>query len=59
MQRIGSKSITYKNDPPPRNQALISQSQVEYVEDIFVTRDTENLGMTRREVIHKISDIGQ
>ena len=45
--------------PPPRNQALLSHRQVKYVEDIIVTRDTANLGMSRKEVIQIISDIGQ
>ena len=40
LQSIGSKPITYENAFPPINQALISQSHVNYVEDILVTRDT-------------------
>ena len=43
--------------PPPRKQALLSQSQVKYSEDIIVTRDTVKLGMSRREVIQTISGI--
>ena len=38
---------------------LLSQRQEKYVEDISVTRDMEKLGMSRREVIYMISDIGQ
>ena len=59
LQRIGSKPITYNNSFPPIKRAFISQSQVKYVEDIIFTGDTANLGMSRREVIQKISDIGQ
>ena len=59
LQRIGNKAITNENAYSPRQGALISQRQVKYVEDIIVTRDTENLGMSRSEVIQKISDIGQ
>ena len=59
LQNIGSKPITFYNDSPPRNQALLSQRQVTYVGDIFFTRDTENLGISMREVIQMISDIGQ
>ena len=44
---------------PLVNRALLSQSQVKYVEDINVTIYTENLGISRREVIQTISDIGQ
>ena len=59
LQRIGSKPITYKNASPPRNWALLSQRQVKYVEYVIVTRYMSNLGVSRREVIQKISDIGQ
>ena len=59
LKNIGSKPITYNNALPPINQALILQSQVKYVEDIFVTRDTSTIGMSRRGVIQTISDIGK
>ena len=59
LQSIGIISITFKNSFPPVNQALLSHNQVNYVEDIIVTRDTANLGMSRRGVIQTISDIGQ
>ena len=59
MKRIGSKPITNENASPPRNQTLILQRQANYVEDIIVTFDTANLGVSRRKVIQKISDIGQ
>ena len=51
--------ITYENAFPRRNPALILQRQVKYVEDIIFTRDTTNLGVSSREVIQTISDIGQ
>ena len=59
LQSIGRKTITYKNAFPPRKGALLSQIQVKYAEYIIVTRDTADLGMSRREVIQTISDIGQ
>ena len=59
LQSIGRKPITYENALPSRKQALLSQRQVNYVEYIIVTRDTENLGMSRGGVIKTISDIGQ
>ena len=59
FKRIGSKAITYKNASPPKNQALILQRQLKYVEDIIVTIDTSKLGMSRTEVKHTISYIGQ
>ena len=39
-------------------QALLSQSQVKYVENKIVTRDMTNLGMSRKEAIQEILDIG-
>ena len=59
LQRICSKSITYKNAFPPRNQAFLSQRQVKYAADIIVTRDMANLGMSRREAIQAILDTVQ
>ena len=51
--------ITHESSFPPINQALISQRKVKYVEDITFTRYTENLGVSRRDVIQTISDIGK
>ena len=48
LKVIGSKPITYGNSFSPINQALILQVQVKYVEDIIVTRDTANFGISRR-----------
>ena len=59
LKTIVSKPITYENYSPLRYQTLLLESQVKYVEDIVVTRDTANLGMLRKEVIKFISDIGQ
>ena len=42
-----------------KNRALLSENQVKYVEDIIFKRDTENLGVSRKEVIQVISYIGQ
>ena len=41
------------------NQALLLEIQVNCVEDIIVTRDTENFGVLRKDVIQLISCIGQ
>ena len=38
---------------------MLSDIQVNYVEDITVTRDMANLGMSRKEAIQAISDIVQ
>ena len=40
LQSISSNPINIDNASPPRKQALLSQRQVKYVEDVIVTRDT-------------------
>ena len=42
-----------------KKRALLLESQVKYVEGIIFKRDTENLGMSRKEVIQVISELGQ
>ena len=59
LQKIGSSLITFENASPPGKQAFLSQNQVKYVEYIIVIRYTAKLGVSRREVIQMISDIGQ
>ena len=59
LQRIGRKPITYENVFPGKKRSLQSNSQVKYVEDIIIKRDTSNLGMSRKELIQVISDLSQ
>ena len=59
LQRIGRKPITYDNVFPDKKSAFLSNSQVKYVKDIIIKRDTANLGMSRKEVIQVISELGQ
>ena len=59
LRRIDRKPITYENVFPDKNRALLSNFQVKYVEDIIIKRDTENLGIPRKEVIQVISELGQ
>ena len=59
LRRIGRKPITYDNVFPEKKRSLLSNSQVKYVEDIIIKIDTENLGMSRKEVIQVISELGQ
>ena len=59
LQRIGRKTITYKNFFPEKKRSLLSNSQVNYVEDIIIKRETEKLGMSRKEAIQVISELGQ
>ena len=40
-------------------RAFILKMQVKYVQYIIVTRDAENLGISRKEVIQVVLDIGQ
>ena len=59
LRKICRKPITYDNVFLDKKRALLSNSQVKYVEDIIITRDTGNLGMSRKEVIQVISELGQ
>ena len=59
LRRIGRKPITYENVFPVKKRSLLSEMQVKYVEDIIIKRDTTNLGMSRKEVIQVISELGQ
>ena len=54
LRRIGRKPITYENIYPEKKRSLLSNFQVKYVEDIIIKIDTENLGMSRKEVIQVI-----
>ena len=45
LRRIGRKLITYDNVLPDKKMALLSNSQVKYVEDIIIKRDTANQGI--------------
>ena len=42
-----------------RYQVLLIKRHVKYVEDIVVTGDMEKPGMSRKEVIQVISELGQ
>ena len=59
LNRIVRNPITYEKDFHLRYQELLSDSQVNYVEDKIVTRDMANLGMSRKEAIQAIPDIVQ
>ena len=59
FQIIGRKPITYENSFPMKKMLLLSENQVKYVEDIIVKIDTENLWISRREVIRVKSYLRQ
>ena len=58
-KRIVIDNITYENAFHLRYKDPLLERQVKYVEDIIVTRDMTNLGMSRNEVMQVISYIGQ
>ena len=58
LRRIGRKPITYDNVFPEKKISLLSNSQVKYVKGILIKIDTANLGVSRKEVIQVISEIG-
>ena len=59
LRRIGRKPITYENIFTEKKRSLLSNLQVKYVEDIIIKIDAANLGMSRKEVIQVISELGQ
>ena len=42
-----------------KNRALLSENKVKYMEDIIVKRGTTNLGISSKEVVQVISELGQ
>ena len=59
LHSIDRKPITYENAFPAKNRGFLSENQIKYVEDVIFKRDTANLGMSSKEVIQVISDLGQ
>ena len=59
LQRIGRKPITYENVFSDKKRAFLSNLQVKYMENIIIKRYTANLGMSRKEVIQFISELGK
>ena len=59
LQSIGRKLITYDNAFLMEKRGLLPDIQVKYVKGVIVERDKSNPGISRKEVIQVISDIGQ
>ena len=59
LKGIGNKPIEKNNAFLMSKKALLSKRQVKYIEDIIVTRDRSNLGMSRKEMIQEKLEIGQ
>ena len=54
FKMIGGKPITYDNAFPLSYWVFLFEIQVKYIEHIVITRNTKNLGMSRKEVIQVI-----
>ena len=59
LSRFDGKPITYDNALSMKNRELLSENQVKNVEDIIYKGDTKNLGISSKEVIQFISELGQ
>lgn len=59
IKRLGGKEPTRANCFPIQKRALLTPELIELLQDIIRRRDRSNNGMTRREVIAIISDLGQ
>ena len=59
LRRIDRTPITYENVFLDKKRTFPSNLQVKYVEDIIIKRDTANLGMSSKELIQVISELGQ
>ena len=59
LRTIIKKPITCENALPLRNQTLLSEIQLNYVQYIVVLRYMENLGMSRKEVVQLILNVVQ
>ena len=59
LRRIGRKPITYENFFPTKKRSLQSGKQVKYEEGTIIKRDKEKIGMSRKEVIQVISELGR
>ena len=54
VSRNGNDIIIWDWNNPMKKRELLPENHVNYVEDIIVKRDTENLRMSRKEVIQVI-----
>ena len=59
LKRVSNKLITLGNSFPLRNMRFVLDAHMNYVKYIIVSRDIVNTGMSRKEVIQVISNIGQ
>ena len=57
MGRLGDSEVTRENCFP-RKAALLTEEQVEFLQDVIRARDIANNGMARKEVILLIVDLG-
>ena len=58
-RRLGpTKEVTLDNVFPLNSKSLLKHSQVEFIEDIIRKRDLSNTGMSRKECIQLMADLG-
>ena len=57
FRRTDNKTITYENTFPLKRLTFLSEIRVNYVQDIIVLEDMDNLGMSRKYGIQVTSDI--
>eukprot|EP00957_Ditylum_brightwellii_P099413 7572867-Ditylum_brightwellii.AAC.1 len=58
-KRVKGKEITHENVFPLKKKALLSCNQVAFLQDVIRYRDNNNNGMTRKDVITTIAEIGR
>jgi len=59
LKRVGYKPITLDNVFPLKKNALLSNQQVEFLQDVIVKRDQTNNGIDRKECIEIIAELGR
>ena len=57
LKRLVQKKITHENVFPSKTSALLSNDQVDFVQDIIVKRDQDNNGVSRKEAIDIIYNL--
>jgi len=59
LKRLGKKEVTHENVFPSTRNSLLSNEQVEWLQDIIHQHDINSKGMSRREAITIIAEVGR
>ena len=59
LKRLGSKEPTVENVFPLQKKSLLNDDQVAFLQDVICQRDTNNEGVTRREAVTLIAELGR